>query len=120
MATAAGERTAAAGPGEAPLPALTPHGLRRSFASLLYGIREPPRVVMQELGHTDPALALSIYAHAMRRDDGEDDRLRALVGGADLRLERLGETTSERPARGVDSDHGQRAEVEGWLARPDA
>ena len=24
--------------GEAPLPALTPHGLRRSFASLLYGM----------------------------------------------------------------------------------
>ena len=69
--------------GEAPLPALTPHGLRRSFASLLYGIGEPPPVVMQEMGHTDPALALSIYAHAMRRDDGENERLRALVEGAE-------------------------------------
>jgi integrase len=68
--------------GEAPLPALTPHGLRRSFASLLYGIGEPPPVVMQELGHTDPALALSIDAHAMRRDDGENERLKALVEGA--------------------------------------
>ena len=28
--------------GEPPLPALTPHGLRRSFASLLYGIGESP------------------------------------------------------------------------------
>ena len=51
-----------------------------------YGIGEPPPVVMQELGHTDPALALSIYAHAMRRDDGENERLRALVEGADLAL----------------------------------
>jgi integrase len=67
--------------GEAPLPPLTPHGLRRSFASLLYGIGEPPPVVMQEMGHTDPALALSIYAHAMRREDGEDERLRVLVNG---------------------------------------
>jgi integrase len=70
--------------GEAPLPALTPHGLRRSFASLLYSIGEPPPVVMQEMGHTDPALAPSIYAHAMRRGDGENERLRALVDGVEL------------------------------------
>jgi integrase len=70
--------------GEPPLPALTPHGLRRSFASLLYGIGEPPPVVMAELGHTDPSLALAIYAAAMRRDDGENERLRALVDGTDL------------------------------------
>lgn len=36
---------------------------------------------MQELGHTDPALALSIYAHAMRRDEGENERLRELLEG---------------------------------------
>ena len=75
----ANERLAEAG--ETSLPALTPHGLRRSFASLLYGIGEPPPVVMQEMGHTDPSLALAIYAHAMRRDDGENDHLRALVEG---------------------------------------
>jgi integrase len=69
---------------ETPLPPLTPHGLRRSFASLLYAIGEPPPVVMQEMGHTDPALALSIYAHAMRRDEGENERLKALVEGAKL------------------------------------
>jgi integrase/recombinase XerC len=84
--------------GEAPLPALTPHGLRRSFASLLYGIGEPPPVVMQEMGHTDPALALSIYAHAMRRDEGENERLRALIEGADL-------------AGLVTSDHSEAVEV---------
>jgi hypothetical protein len=39
---------------------------------------------MVELGHTDPELALSIYAHAMRRDDGENERLKALVDGVDL------------------------------------
>jgi integrase len=70
--------------GEAPLPGLTPHGLRRSFASLLYGIGEAPTVVMQGMGHTDPALALAIYAHAMRRDEGENERLRALVEGVEM------------------------------------
>ena len=39
---------------------------------------------MAEMGHTDPSLALSIYAQAMRRDDGEQDRLRALVEGKAL------------------------------------
>jgi hypothetical protein len=34
---------------------------------------------MGQLGHTDPALTLRIYAHEMRRRDGERDRLRALV-----------------------------------------
>jgi hypothetical protein len=42
---------------------------------------------MAELGHTDPGLALKIYAHAMRREDGENERLRALVGGAEVLLE---------------------------------
>jgi integrase len=69
---------------DAELPALTPHGLRRTFASLLYGIGEAPPVVMAEMGHTDPDLALSIYAQAMRREDGEKDALRALVEGAPI------------------------------------
>jgi integrase len=65
-----------------PLPeGLTPHSLRRTFASLLYAIGEPAPVVMQELGHTHPGLALRIYAAAMRRDDDENERLRALIDG---------------------------------------
>lgn len=63
---------------------LTPHSLRRTFASLLYALGEPPPVVMAEMGHTDPALALRIYARAMRRDAAEVERLRALVDGAAL------------------------------------
>jgi len=65
-----------------PLPAkLTPHSLRRTFCSLLYALGETPPVVMQEMGHTDPALALKVYAQAMRRGDDETAQLRALVFG---------------------------------------
>jgi hypothetical protein len=39
---------------------------------------------MQELGHTHPGLALRIYAHAMRRDEDENDRLHALVEGSNI------------------------------------
>jgi integrase len=70
--------------GDTPLPAgLTPHSLRRTFASVLYALGDTPPDVMAEMGHTGPQLALAIYAHAMRRADGERERLRALVNGAD-------------------------------------
>jgi hypothetical protein len=39
---------------------------------------------MAEMGHEDPQEALSVYAQAMRRDDGEKDRLRALVEGTPI------------------------------------
>jgi integrase len=66
-----------------PLPeGLTPHSGRRTFASVLNALGESPFTVMQELGHTDPALALRVYAQAMRRDESETARLRALVDSA--------------------------------------
>ena len=67
--------------GEAELPKLTPHALRRTFASVLYAIGDDPGIVMDELGHEHADLALTVYRQSMRRDDGEKDRLRALVNG---------------------------------------
>ncbi|MFZ2049534.1 MAG: tyrosine-type recombinase/integrase [Solirubrobacteraceae bacterium] len=68
----------------APLPHLTPHGCRRTFASVLYALGETPPVVMAEMGHATPELALAIYAHAMRREPEETEALRALVEGRQL------------------------------------
>jgi integrase len=65
-----------------PLPeGITPHSLRRTFASILYAIGEDPGVVMDEMGHTAPALALRVYRHAMRRGEDEKATLRVLVEG---------------------------------------
>jgi hypothetical protein len=47
---------------------------------VLYALGQSPPVVMAEMGHTDPKLALRIYARAMRREPGEVERLRALAG----------------------------------------
>lgn len=67
-----------------PLPeGLTPHSLRRTFASLLFAIGETPPYVMAQMGHTTPNLTLAIYARQMDRRDGEPERLRALVDGYD-------------------------------------
>ncbi len=71
--------------GEPPLPAgLTPHSLRRTFASVLYALGSTAPVVMAEMGHTGPQMALAIYAHAMGREEGQLEALSALVNGADL------------------------------------
>lgn len=72
------------GKGLPPLPRLTPHSLRRTFCSLLYALGEDPGVVMDEMGHTDPALALRVYRQAMRRGDDEKAELRALVDGGEV------------------------------------
>ncbi len=65
-----------------PLPdKLTPHSLRRTFCSLLYALGEDPGTVMDEMGHTDPALALRVYRQSMRRGEDEKAQMQALVEG---------------------------------------
>lgn len=60
---------------------LTPHSLRRTFASILVALGRDPRQVMGQLGHTDPSLTLRVYAREMSREDGERERLMRLVEG---------------------------------------
>jgi integrase len=69
--------------GEEPMPPLTPHSLRRTFASILVAIGEPPTYAMRQLGHTNAAFTLSVYAEAMDARDGELERIKALVKGQD-------------------------------------
>ena len=38
---------------------------------------------MGQLGHTDAGFTLRVYAHAMRREEGAKERLKALVEGRD-------------------------------------
>ena len=40
---------------------LTPHTLRRTFASLLAEVGVPPRRAMYLIGHTDPTLTMRVY-----------------------------------------------------------
>jgi integrase len=69
--------------GFSPLPErLTPHSLRRTFASVLFAIGEPHPVVMSEMGHTQPSMTLGLYAQVMRVDDRERQRLKDLIEGA--------------------------------------
>ena len=107
--------------GHPPLPeGVTAHKLRHTFASILFVRGEDPPYVMAQLGHTDPAFTLRVYAHAMRRDKGDKERLKALVDGRDwapLGTERADEppddvpagtpTNDEAPAHAGASDDGR-------------
>ena len=60
---------------------ITPHSLRRTFASLLFAIGEPHPVVMLEMGHTTAEMTLGIYAHAIRQSENEAHGIAKLVSG---------------------------------------
>ncbi|MEJ7785871.1 MAG: tyrosine-type recombinase/integrase [Solirubrobacteraceae bacterium] len=45
---------------------LSPHALRRSFASWLIAEGEDVAYVMQQMGHEDPSMTLGVYARAVR------------------------------------------------------
>jgi integrase len=50
-----------------PLPeGLSPHALRRTFASWLVAEGEDPTYVTHQLGDTDPKMTLGLYARALR------------------------------------------------------
>jgi integrase len=84
-----------------PLPdKLTPHSLRRTFASVLHALGEPPPVVMAEMGHTNPSMALSVHARAVRRGEDERAQLAALVAGEEAHMGTRGAVVPIERARG--------------------
>ena len=88
----ANERIVADG-GCEPLPdGLSPHALRRTFASWLVAEGEDPAYVMGQLGHTDPKMTLGLYARALkskrrrphaRRSEAAPDWARLGTSGAE-------------------------------------
>ena len=79
-----------------PLPEnLTPHSLRRTFASLHVALGTDPAALKRQMGHTSANLTMSVYADAMDWADGEREKLRALVDGGAAVPARFG---AEQPA----------------------
>jgi hypothetical protein len=63
---------------------------------------------MQQLGHTDPAFTLRIYAHTMRRSEDERGRLKALVQGHVWAANGQREPAAGQPAhRATDSSEAE-------------
>ena len=66
------------------LPAtVTPHTLRRTFASLCFFAGRDLRWVMGQLGHDDPRMTLAVYAQCMKRSRIDEEIVWTLMRFAD-------------------------------------
>ncbi len=50
-----------------PIGNVTPHGLRRTYASLRSAVGDDPAYTASQLGHEDPTFTLRVYTHAVKR-----------------------------------------------------
>jgi hypothetical protein len=71
--------------GQMLLPKVTPHTLRRTFASLALAAGRDPRWVMGQLGHTDARFTLSVYAQVIQRQRVDYEVIWSLMRFADER-----------------------------------
>jgi integrase len=50
-----------------PIGRATPHGLRKTYASLRFACGDDPVWVAQQLGHSDPRFSIKVYARSVKR-----------------------------------------------------
>lgn len=82
--------------GRESLPALTPHGLRRTAASVWFAVGWDLPTVMASIGHRSERMTLAVYAKAMRSNPEDRERLRALVAG--VRFDRSRDPAGPNPS----------------------
>ena len=63
-----------------PIAHMTPHTLRRTFASILAVCDVPPRRAMYLMGHTDPTLTLAVYQQVLDMGKGSVELLEQTLG----------------------------------------
>jgi hypothetical protein len=66
--------------GRLPIAHMTPHTLRRTFASILAAANVAPRRAMYLLGHTDATLTLSVYQQVLDMGAGSVEVLEGVLG----------------------------------------
>ncbi len=81
---------------QTPMPNVTPHTLRRTFASILAECGVAPRRAMYLLGHTDAKLTLSVYQQVLDMSGDAVETLEQVLGGD---LDDIGELLNGRTRR---------------------
>jgi len=66
--------------GAPPIAHLTPHTLRRTFASILGVCRVDTRRAVALMGHTDARMTLGVYAQLLKLGPGDVDALERVIG----------------------------------------
>jgi integrase len=85
---------------------VSPHSLRRTYASLRGALRDDPVYIAEQLGHTDPRFTLSVYAKAAkRRERLSGDYLKAFDRALDWAATgRIGETAPSEAIEELSGD----------------
>jgi integrase len=55
---------------------VSPHSLRRTYASMRAALHDDPTYIADQLGHEDPTFAISVYAKAVKRRERLSDEYR--------------------------------------------
>lgn len=82
--------------GQTPMPRVTPHTLRRTFASILAECDVPARRAMYLLGHRDAKLTLSVYQQVLDMGGDAVETLERVLGAP---LDNVGEFLRGRAPR---------------------
>ena len=72
--------------GHEPIAHVTPHGLRRTYASLLLASGADVPYAMSQLGHENPQMTLGIYARVIASKADHGEALDGLVGASEWAL----------------------------------
>ncbi len=87
---------------------LTPHTLRRTFASLLAETGVSPRRAMYLLGHTDPKLTMGVYQHVLDLSAEGEQTLTRVLGGDVSEIGSMLSGRSPRPTQKASFRHSNK------------
>jgi integrase len=87
-----------------PLPEITPHSLRRTWATFAAMIGRDPKWIAAQIGHVSPAFTFSVYQQVATRRHVDEQAIWALMRFADEPAERA-------PSRQITRTDGRGVEV---------
>jgi integrase len=95
--------------GLAPLPPITPHSLRRTWATFAAMIGRDPKWIASQIGHTSPSFTFSVYQQVATRRYIDEQAVWALMRFADEPAERA---PSRQLTRAENDERGRSATLE--------
>jgi integrase len=89
---------------------VSPHSLRRTYASLRYACGDDPVFVAEQGGWADPAFPIKVYARAVKRREKLTGEYRDAFDAA-IEWGRLGTSGENTPARAVEDNQSRTEET---------
>jgi integrase len=86
--------------GRPELPSITPHSLRRTWATFAAMVGRDPKWIAAQIGHTDPALTFSVYQQVATRRYIDEQAIWTVMRFADEPSERVKSRQISRVERG--------------------